>query len=130
MSALEQLELSDRVFSGTVVSVEEIESSAGTIHRAFIRTREIWKGDDEGRVAVDTMPRGSCNFTLSAGANYLIYADATEEEGIYSTHECQRTRLRANADEDLVKLGEPQLIVSREEGSWAAMKSRFGASDL
>jgi hypothetical protein len=129
LSADEQLQQSDRVFSGVVVSVEEIELEFGLVYRALIAVHKVWKGDDEARVAVDTKPVGSCSFTLAVGGDYLVYADATGESGIFSTHECNRTRLSIHAEEDLVKLGEPLLILSREEGSWAAMKARFGDSN-
>lgn len=128
-TAEEQLQASDRVFSGTVLGVESLDGVHGQVRRAVVRVREIWKGDGESRIVVDTTPNASCTLTLELGQNYMIYADASDEEGVYWTHECKRTRLRNQADADIVKLGEPTFIVSGETPSWGAIKARFGAAD-
>jgi hypothetical protein len=124
-TAEEQLQSSDRVFSGTVLAVETVDGAYGEIRRAVVQVREIWKGDNEGRVTVETTPIGSCTFTLELGLTYLIYADQGEDAGVFWTHECKRTRLREYADDDIVKLGDPVFIVSSEAHSFGAVKARF-----
>jgi hypothetical protein len=129
-TAEQQLQASDRVFSGIVLAVETVEGTYGEIRRAVVQVWEIWKGESERRVVVDTTPTATCTLILELGQNYLIYADRSEEEGVYWTHECKRTRLRDHADADVVKLGDPLFIVSSGAQSWGAVKARFVAGDF
>ena len=74
---------------------------------------------------MDTSPVASCSFTLLLDQRYLIYARAGDSEGVYQTHECDRSRPRDQALEDLIKLADPIYSVANEFDSWSSVKSRF-----
>jgi len=128
-SVEDQLQISDRVVSGTVESVEIIETEYSLIHRANVRVREVFKGVVDGRMLVDTVVFGSCSFALGVDDEYLIYASETSTEGVYLTSDCDRTRLRIAAEDDIVKLPDPIMVLQAQESTWSAVKSSYDESD-
>ena len=122
----EQLDLSQRVFTGTVIATEVIaDEGAAQVHRSTLRVHAVWKGDASTQVLVDTMPVASCNLVLQPGAEYLVYAEPGPKEGIFRTHECFRTRRVEHAQEDLDDLGEPLFTVETAPLSLGTMKARY-----
>jgi hypothetical protein len=124
--ATDQLDVSQRVFTGTVIATEVVDGEgAGQVHRSTLRVHAVWKGDASAQVLVDTMPVASCNLVLQQGVEYLVYAEPGSKEGIYRTHECFRTRRVEEAGEDLVDLGEPQFTADTRPTSLGMIKARY-----
>jgi hypothetical protein len=122
---LEQLAMSDAVFTGRVITVDVLENDTGhEVRRATVAVREIWKGLENPKTLVDTTPVGSCSFTLMVGDEYLIYANAGDDA--FWTHECKRTRHRQFAVEDLKDLGPPLVVLDNDISSWGKIKALYG----
>ena len=128
---LAALQESDAVFTGFVLSVEELNrgllrSSADRVEVTF-RVTEAWKGVDSDRVKLRTAAaEASCGFEFVVGMPYIVYAYETAN-GL-STGLCTRTTDLALAADDLAALGKgmvpppsPELeasIRSNPAGMW------------
>lgn len=106
-------ESSRAVFSGTIISkATEGGSSVGNGYAVFPHSRvqiqvlESWKGIDSNTVTITTgISDDTCGFDFQEGEKYLIYAhDDTQYGTEFTTGLCQRTKLLANAQEDLAFL--------------------------
>ena len=118
------------VFSGTVLSIRDKEGFLGVdfSHReATIQVSETWKGTAVGVVTVATgRDDGDCGFVFQTGEKYLVYAyDASRDyQTELGTGICQRTKLLAQADEDLKMLGPGGTLLKEPTGS---LPSEYGA---
>lgn len=92
------------VFSGRVV---EVDSFLGNSYAKFQIDR-VWKGAmvKEAQLLIPIRSDVSKPLSFKEGESYLVYALTSDDEGIYSTSECTRTRKLADAKEDLDVLGE------------------------
>jgi len=107
------LRSSDLVFLGTVVSVSSplysmrrtnadgsITISGGTqpseVRFSVVRT---FRGVATESITMRSSSGNSCDFTFARGESWLIYADVRDT--VVSTHKCKRTRLQAEASQDL-----------------------------
>ena len=128
-TAEEQLEMSDIVVAGRVISVETfINRNGNEVHRALVQVHEVWKGDLTPRLLVDTTPIASCEFTLFDGQEYLIYAKRNVgEETTFFTNDCMRTRLRQHAQDDIKELGD-SITLDTVPSTWGMIKALFSSS--
>ncbi len=102
------------VFSGKVLSIQD----KGRISAA-IQVEETWKGATAGVVTVATgRDDGDCGFDFQTGEKYLVYAyDASRDyQAGLGTNICQRTKLLAQADEDLKMLGPGGTLLKKPAG--------------
>lgn len=98
------------VFLGKAVKVESPSSQpiGGEVHVKF-QVDRFWKGVASRDVVVGTWSNGAmCGYGFQEGENYLVYAHI-DSQGRLQTSLCSRTRLEADADEDLSVLGEGQI---------------------
>jgi len=103
----ESLEQSTAVFAGKVIDIDVpsgiIVSSADPVKVTF-EVSKIWKGPDYETLVLTTARDGaSCGYGFKENEEYIVYAYG--EENKLSTGICSRTRLLANAQEDLQDLG-------------------------
>ncbi len=100
----------DAVFAGRVVSVtERAEEDPGHPGGPHLEVRIVpvrrWKGALPDTVTVRTANNSAaCGFAFERGAEYLVYAAG---EDALRASLCSRTRLLADAGEDLAALGAP-----------------------
>lgn len=127
VTPLEQLERSDAVFTGTVVSVDVFTDQAGNqIRLAQLVMHDIWKGPDRTEYFVETRQAGSCSFAMSVDTEYLVYATVDPAaNAIYLTHECNRTRPSSQAQADIDELGTPRNVLPTESATWGRIKALF-----
>ncbi len=110
------------VFSGTVLSIQDKEGFLGvnfSRREATIQVGETWKGAVAGAVTVATgRDDGDCGFAFQTGEKYLVYAyDASGDyQTGLGTNICQRTKLLAQADEDLKMLGPGGTLLKKPAG--------------
>jgi hypothetical protein len=99
---------STAVFAGTVLSVAlppdaPIISSADPITITF-QVSTVWKGTAAQTLSVQTARDGaSCGYTFQAGQEYVVYANGGAAD--LQVSRCSRTKLLAEAGEDLAALG-------------------------
>lgn len=103
----DSLEQSTAVFTGKVVDIDVpigiVVSSADPVKITF-EVSKIWKGPDYETLVLTTARGGaSCGYGFIVNEEYIVYA--YDEENTLSTGICSRTRLLANAKEDLQDLG-------------------------
>lgn len=93
-------ERSAAVFEGRVVSAQ----SEGDTLTATFRVTQAWKGIDTEEVVVTTIAHESmCGLPFTEGSVWLVYANGSD--GAFETGLCHRTRLRAEAEEDVQAFG-------------------------
>jgi hypothetical protein len=94
----------DAVFTGTVVSIEQLDrDSSGEPLQSTRVTFNVDRGfvnSMAGRSEVLTESFSTCSYSFKAGGKYLVYASKTGASGL-STTICSRTRPIAGAEEDL-----------------------------
>lgn len=106
----EALGQADAVFAGRVVSVtERREEDPGHPGGPHLEVRIVpqrrWKGAPTDTVVVRTADNSAaCGYPFEAGGEYLVYAAGEDALRVVS---CSRTRLLAQAGEDLAALGAP-----------------------
>lgn len=99
------------VFSGTVVGFSDADSTDFMMFVNF-EVRRVWKGPANGHQEVQTagyegVPNtAACGYPFQVGETYLVYAHAYGPDGEIEASTCTRTRLVADASEDLAFLGE------------------------
>jgi len=115
----------DAVFKGIVISITPASSPEWL--DVLVAVTGYWKGAVVPLMHVYTGEfDGSCGYDFQVGLEYLIYAvDSVDEccEGVF-TSICNRTRLLANAGEDLAFLGDP-LPVPVERVTWGVVKAMY-----
>ena len=107
----ESLEKSTTVFAGKVVDIDVpsgiVISSADPMKVTF-DVSKVWKGPNYKTLVVTTARDGtSCGYSFKQGEEYIVYTYGEGDK--LSTGICSRTKLLANAQEDLVGLGEGNL---------------------
>ena len=107
-SAKDALQSSSAVFAGKVTAI----AAAGKFHRAVtFEIASTWKGTKGKTVTVVTHKDGAtCGYGFAKGKSYLVYASQVKEQGkmVLKTNICTRTRLLADAKQDLAELGKSQ----------------------
>jgi hypothetical protein len=101
------LEQASAVFAGKVTAVER-DGSENVVTISVSRT---WKGTEGQTVQVRTLASGSlCGYGFQKGKSYLVYCNKAPKKngksGALTTHLCTRTKLLANANDDLKALGD------------------------
>ena len=131
---LTELELSDFVISGIVVSVDALEPrskkyTGPTTHNIYsnnlirwrIQVKDVWKGTVSDTIDVFSARSASRGYKFAVGIKYLIYGRIIKNkseigpwslpEGIeypvFKTDACTRTREYDRASEDIYFLPEP-----------------------
>lgn len=131
MSQNDSFNQAKAVFSGTVLSIQDKKGFPGIdfSHReATIQVKETWKGAATGVVTVATgRDDGDCGFAFQKGEHYLVYAH--DASGDYQTGLgtglCERTKLLAQADEDLKILGPGKTTLLK--GPTGSLPTGYGA---
>lgn len=104
----EELEVSDAVFSGTVLDVRDRGNTSKSI---LLQVKHTWKGVDESQVIITTgQGGGDCGLYFQEGTDYLVYASESDmygRETLVSTI-CDRTSELDASQADLTVLGEGQ----------------------
>jgi hypothetical protein len=98
----------DAIFEGRVTQIEDVPNPADPQliqKRVTLAVVRVWKDlENVESVSVTTSDStASCGFPFEKDTSYLVYA-AHGEQGL-STGMCSRTRLIADASEDLANLG-------------------------
>lgn len=108
----EELERSDAVFSGKVISIEEKPPLLSVPSKTVIfQVARIWKGIEQSQVKITTgQGGGDCGFDFNMGQEYLVYAVKSNSYGLnsLSTILCDRTDILSQAQGDFPLLGEGQ----------------------
>jgi|SRR5215216_4293539 len=113
----ESLQMSDAVFSGEVVDVDENFTpgpSGPHLGPVTFDVEESWKGVSEEPVVVHGYGYGpDCGIGFSVGDRYLVYAHRGGElgDGPLETGICGGTKPLADAATDLVALGPAELAL-------------------
>lgn len=93
----EALKTSDVVFTGEIVEIQK--GSTPIEENIKFRIKSVWKKDVGETIILRTYKRSCAGFTGKVGDKLLIYA--YKDNKILTTNYCTRTRLLANATEDL-----------------------------
>lgn len=113
--AVTELKNADAVFSGTVTAVTRpwiVRSSLQPVH-ATIAVDRFWKGSGRPAVTVATAnATASCGFPFESGKQYLVFARG--DSGTLTATICSRSKLLADAADDLAALG-PGTAVQQQE---------------
>ena len=103
---LEAKERAAAVFSGTVISQERSPQQRDRFQdiKVNFRVQRVWKGDIGNTVTISTnRSSAACGINFRNRQRYLVYAFDNRNE--LTTNLCSRTKLLANAREDLRALG-------------------------
>lgn len=106
----ESLEKASAVFTGKVVSIDvpKIMISSADPVKVTFEVSKIWKGFDYKILVITTArSEASCGYSFKQGEEYIVYTRGEENE--LNTGLCSRTKLIANAQEDIKELGEGRL---------------------
>lgn len=132
----ESLEHSTAVFAGKVVDIDVpsgrvvgplIEVSSADPVKVTFDVSKVWKGPKYKTLSLTTARDGvSCGYSFKKGEEYVVYAYGEAEK--LSAGICSRTKVLANAQEDLQELGEGSLPT--DSGSNFAPKSSHFAQIL
>ncbi len=148
---LEALARADVVFAGTVIEVDEhpleILERGDTLEfplspfRTKFKVDRPWKGVDGEETIVITQELTTCEYRFELGKDYLVYgylgwinfSDEEEEAFVdldladgefLQTSICRRTRLLAEAPEDLEALGRSSFTLVKPT-VWGQIKAMF-----
>jgi hypothetical protein len=107
-SVAEGLNDAAAVFEGRVVSIEDVTEGtdpAVAKKRVTLSIVRVWKDlEDVETVTLTTNAESAaCGFQFERDTSYLVYANRSEQS--LTVHSCTRTRLLADAGEDLTQLG-------------------------
>lgn len=105
---LEARDQANAVFTGTVVGITP--DATGNYNLVRFQVLGVWKGVKCREVTIFTGSSDlNCGYNFVAGGTYLVYAyeDTTVPGVRFNTNLCSRTRLIAEAGEDLAALGAP-----------------------
>lgn len=105
----EELDRSDAVFSGKVLSVKEKKQISGYRSKSVLfEVDRTWKGPETTQIMIATgLGGGDCGYDFKEGREYLIYAHESNMYGAKSLASiiCSRTSELNDAQEDLSVLG-------------------------
>lgn len=105
-----ELERSDAVFSGKVLSVKEKRQVNGYMSKSVLfEVDRTWKGPETSQLIIVTgLGGGDCGYDFIEDREYLVYAQESNMYGAKSLASiiCSRTSELASAQEDLSILGE------------------------
>lgn len=110
---------SDAVFAGRVIKIDMPVLEDGTFGagsaKVTLEVSQIWKGLKSKTITVSTATNSAaCGFLCESaectagfreGSEYIVYASDYSSDGTLSTSICTRTKLLAEAQEDLSALG-------------------------
>jgi Tissue inhibitor of metalloproteinase len=107
-SVAEGLNDAAAVFEGRVVSIEDVSEGtdpAVAKKRVTLSIVRVWKDleDIETVTLTTNAESAACGFQFERDKSYLVYANRSEQS--LTVHSCTRTRLIADAGEDLSQLG-------------------------
>ena len=104
------------VFSGEVIDISDnVKIINGYGKTIRFQVDESWKGIEDGEVAINTgNGGGDCGFEFEVGKSYLVYAVKSDmySPNTLTTTICNRTVQLANANDDLIALGEGEKFFS------------------
>jgi hypothetical protein len=105
---------SETVFAGRAIEVKELRNLNGSMMKsALFEIGQIWKGGPESQIIIYTGGGGGdCGYHFEEGREYLVYAYPSTMYGNKErlvTIICNRTDVLAQAQADLVVLGEAKL---------------------
>lgn len=107
-SPKEALKQSTAVFVGEVIDIDVssgIVISSADLVKVIFEVSKIWKGPDYKTLILTTARDGvSCGYSFEQGKEYIVYARGKGKKLNVSL--CSRTKLLANAQEDIEELGE------------------------
>jgi len=123
----QELAESAAVFTGRVTDIhvvdstlikEEIISSSERIVVTFA-VDTVWKGPNKKILTVETgATRKTCGYTFVIGESYLVYTFfqiGGSDSTTLLTSQCTRTRLIADAAEDIEELNTPPRVVLKKK---------------
>jgi len=91
------------VFEGHVVEVSELPGPPAQ-RQVRLKVVRAWKGVTAEELVIRTPAESAaCGVELAKDQSYLVYA--TQQDDTLRAHSCSRTKLLAEADEDLQVLG-------------------------
>ena len=96
----------DAVFAGTVISIDRVDQSDEFGARSVLvrfNVDRVFVGAVARSVEMPGNAMNTCSYRFEAGKKYLVYA-TRDEGGRLSAGSCSRTRLLADAAEDLAYL--------------------------
>ncbi|KST68183.1 hypothetical protein [Mastigocoleus testarum] len=97
-----ELDRSEAVFAGKVMRIRRKNSEV----RVKFKVMTSWKGEVNKKQVITTqINSAACGYSFERGQQYLVYASKFDNK-LLSTNICSRTKLLANAEEDLSELGE------------------------
>lgn len=107
-SPQESLEQSTAVFAGEVIDIDipsgKVMSSSDPVTVTF-DVSKTWKGPDYNTLVLTTSrDEASCGYSFTQNKEYIVYAYGDDNN--LSTSICNRTKLLANAQNDVQELGE------------------------
>ena len=115
------------VFTGKVTDIrlvdstllkEEVISSSDRIMVSF-DVDKVWKGQQKKSLVVETgVTTKTCGYPFVVGESYLVYTFyqiGGSDSTTLLTSQCTRTRLLANAAEDIEELNTPPRVVLKKK---------------
>ena len=107
-----ELQRHDAVFSGNVISMEELHPTeplyfSGDPVVVTFEIDKIWKGlNSSDSITVHTaQSSASCGYGFETNQKYIVYASYDDEKEQLEVSLCSRTSLLSDASEDLEELG-------------------------
>jgi hypothetical protein len=113
---LQNLQHSDAVFSGQVVSIGSsniLNELFGWGYPVTFNVLESWKGVTQTTVVLEGQSRTSTEFPFQQGQRYLVYAyhEGNNGAGSLTTNGCKGTKLLHDAHDDVLELGPPAITL-------------------
>ena len=104
-----ELDRSEAVFAGKVMRIRRKNSEV----RVKFKVMTSWKGEVNKKQVITTqINSAACGYSFERGQQYLVYASKLGSN-LLSTNICSRTKLLANAQEDVSELGEGSPVEGR-----------------
>lgn len=104
LTPAEAAEQATAVFEGRVVEVSDTGTPQAPQRSVKLRVVRAWKGmQTEEAVVTTASDSAACGIQFARDQNYVVYASA--QDGALHATSCSRTRLLADADEDVKALG-------------------------
>lgn len=106
-SAKIALKKSAAVFAGKVVSIESnVDSQRSRFNIVKFQVSKNWKGGVAKTIVVTTPGHSAaCGVRFDRGQSYLVYAYSSKDQKGLLTNICTRTKLLAQAKQDVAELG-------------------------
>ncbi|MFZ3591203.1 hypothetical protein ACOI1C_18650 [Bacillus sp. DJP31] len=101
------------VFSGKVIDIKNQLNPSEPMKVTF-QVDQSWKGVSEGKISIYTAKdSAACGYAFNMDDSYLVYA--SEYEGKLNTGLCSLTKELSAASEDLVILGEGEVLTNDQD---------------